>query len=272
MTTSRRQFLRGSVGVVGATVIGAAFLRRAFGDTAVPAGAAVNLGGSDEPVRSAFERARSVHRGVLVLVIPNDKLPNLPKDHEGVWERGHIYGEWLNHGSDAQLAPLATVEVVAATMVDLRNALPSLNWPSGEPLFIHVDVAGTVRALEAKVPRHNTYMRGAERASGPTEDELSANRIAIVGGLIQRSLPVPSAEISSLAAAARARLVKNRVPGTYWAHGSGCGETIEGDPHPDMVDCGMGHVPAKARRFLYLYTRTPYEQRELQQKRKGTSL
>ncbi len=75
-------------------------------------------------------------------------------------------------------------------------------------------------------------------------------------------------QTKQLAATARAQLVQNRVPGSYWARGGSCGETIEGDEHPDMVDCGMGHVPSKAQRFLYLYTQTPWEQRQ----KKGSSL
>jgi len=144
-------------------------------------------------------------------------------------------------------------------VADLKTEVPSL--PGGEPLFFHIDASGLARALDVPVPAYPNWERGDGPSKEPPEDQVSTARIAAVGGLIQRSLPVPASSVKQLAATARAQLVQNRVPGSYWALGSGCGNTIEGDEHPDMVDCGMGHVPAKARRFLYLYTQTPYEQR-----------
>jgi hypothetical protein len=60
----------------------------------------------------------------------------------------------------------------------------------------------------------------------------------------------------ALAAAAEARVRRTRIPGSHWAKSSGCGETVE-DPPPGyeqaMVACGMGHVPARAARFLDFY-------------------
>ena len=58
----------------------------------------------------------------------------------------------------------------------------------------------------------------------------------------------------ALAAAAIATLRDRAPEGTYWANNSGCGTDIEGHPEfSEMVDCGMGHIPPKAARFLYFF-------------------
>ena len=44
------------------------------------------------------------------------------------------------------------------------------------------------------------------------------------------------------------------MPGSHWAHASGCATTIEGIRNTAMIGCGMGHVPDKSRRFLYFFT------------------
>ncbi len=156
----RRQFLQASLAGAVAVASGVSLLRRAFGDTALPSGEAANVDGKSEPVRTAFMRARAGRRGVLVLVVPDEKVRNPGKGHTA-YERGHLYGEWLNHGSDAQLAPLATVEVVAAKVADLKVEVPSL--PSGEPLFFHIDTSGKARALDVTVPEYPNWERGAYR-------------------------------------------------------------------------------------------------------------
>ncbi len=61
---------------------------------------------------------------------------------------------------------------------------------------------------------------------------------------------------AQLASAARERWVRARIPGSKWAHFSGCGEEIEGE-EPSQVDCGMGFVARRSERFLYLLTRQP---------------
>lgn len=258
---NRRQFLKSLTSTLAATVVGPALLRRAFGDAAVPTGEAVDVDGKNLPVANAFEKARAGKRGVLVLVIPAEKKTYEAGD-DNPWERGRVYGEWLNHGSDAQLAPLGTVEVVAAKMADLRAEIPSL--PAGEPLFVLVEPDGSARALHVAVPSYPPFgRRGSAPFDSAIDDAVSKRRIAAVGGLIQRSIAVPAAAVPMLAAQVRAKLVKQRVPGSFWANASGCGSRIEGDEESMMVACGMGHVPAKSSRFLYLYAHTPAQQRKL---------
>ena len=51
--------------------------------------------------------------------------------------------------------------------------------------------------------------------------------------------------------------LKDQPPrGTHWAVSSGCGTRIEGVTDNVAFGCGMGHVPAKSRRFLYFFSRT----------------
>src|SRR5688572_19613495 len=52
-------------------------------------------------------------RPLLILVAP--------KDEETAWMRGCGFGELLNHGTDASLAPLALFEVVCESYTTLRT-------------------------------------------------------------------------------------------------------------------------------------------------------
>ncbi|MCB9690069.1 MAG: hypothetical protein H6735_33820 [Alphaproteobacteria bacterium] len=62
-----------------------------------------------------------------------------------------------------------------------------------------------------------------------------------------------TALVAPMAAVTRATLVRQRVPGSYWASSGGCGVDIEGVEAQFMVDCGMGHVTARAQRALYFW-------------------
>jgi len=77
---------------------------------------------SEAPLTFADAREEAVpgvaRRPTLVLVIPADDLAR--------WRRGMVFGELLNHGSDADLAPLAMYEVVCATMAEIRRQFPEL--------------------------------------------------------------------------------------------------------------------------------------------------
>jgi hypothetical protein len=69
--------------------------------------------------------------------------------------------------------------------------------------------------------------------------------------------------IRGLAAAVRAEVIAKPVSGSRWGLAGGCGISIEDAPDDEQsrmrVACGMGHVPAKSERFLYLFTRMPWE-------------
>src|SRR5207253_4564974 len=85
-------------------------VRRAFADVCVPK--------KKEPAEAAQEkreleatkrrrdavaRALAAGKTVRIFVIPDDDAEK--------WERGRAFGEWLNHGEDAQLAPLSRATV-----------------------------------------------------------------------------------------------------------------------------------------------------------------
>jgi hypothetical protein len=80
------------------------------------------------------------HKPLLVLVIPREVAD--------MHARGHAFGELLNHGSDAQLAPLACFDVVCRTMPELGIS------DVGEPLMLVLDPASQtpVRTLDAPLP------------------------------------------------------------------------------------------------------------------------
>lgn len=57
--------------------------------------------------------------------------------------------------------------------------------------------------------------------------------------------------VPRLADLTRERLLRTRPPaGARWATSGGCGVRIEGAKEHHMIGCGMGHVPARSRRFL----------------------
>jgi hypothetical protein len=87
------------------------------------------------------------------------------------------------------------------------------------------------------------------------DDETSNQRIAALAALLRQALGAPGINAVDDAASVRARL-KDRAPsGTHWANSSGCGTRIEGVSDNVAFGCGMGHVPAKSRRFLYFFSR-----------------
>lgn len=281
MAMNRRRFLRTSLASAAALVAAPAWIRRAFADTACPtprsapgaagatAGAATPEALELEPFSTAFRRAQRAGRPLLVFVIPANDADK--------WERGAAFGEWLNYGTDAQLAPLGEVEVVAATVAAVRALVPSVG--RGEPYMLLVDtqrVPVTARALDVKLPQYEErWGRGGNvnwEEMQKNEERIAIRRTEALSGLLMSAVRVPDERVAAAAAEARARLVKQRVPGSYWAHSGGCGTRVEGDDDPMMVACGMGHTPARSSRFLYLYAETPGQRRRrLEKQRNGKS-
>ena len=62
--------------------------------------------------------------------------------------------------------------------------------------------------------------------------------------------------ISALAVLGRASWVEQVVPGSRWAHSSGCGTSLEGET-PSGGGCGRGYVSEKAQRMLYFFEGRP---------------
>jgi len=181
------------------------WIRRAFGDASV-AGARVGV------VQTA--------RPTLVLVVPPDDTQR--------WERGAAFGDWLNHGDDRALAPLALVEVVCAPARDFGV--------SGSPLMLLV-VGSTVHRLDGPLPKGDSARR------------------ALLGTFARKLLPIDGKSVGELAKAARERYVKTAPRGARCGRTSMCGAEYEEGP-ADNVDCGMGSMSEPARRFLDFYVKT----------------
>jgi hypothetical protein len=198
----------------------------------------------------AEAQAAAEKKKLLVLVIPDEGAVI------GARERGHALGEYLNHGSSADLAPLALAVVVCARMGDLRQAFGRA--PAGQPLMVVVDPASrpaSLQALDGPLPALLGFARKGGTAD-PAEDKLVDERIATLAGLVRRGVgEVPGGEVEARAALVQRELVKQRPHGAQWASSSGCGVDYEEGPEvSDAVDCGMGHVPRRSVRFLHFLT------------------
>jgi len=253
---NRRRFLKTATLGAAALVAAPAFVRRAFGDETCQA---TSASGTLVQLSDGYRRAQKSGRALLVLVIPDD-------DGEK-WARGEAFGELLNHGTDAQLAPLGLCEVLCASMSDVRKLIPAAG--AGEPLMVLVDpsrLPATAKSLDVKLPAYDNFReRGAQdwKQLLQNENAITERRIELLAGVIGDAVAPGDAAVSgripALAADVRARLTHARVPGSRWAKASGCGTEIEDDPDQLGIGCGMGHVPEKAQRFLYLYAQTPAE-------------
>ncbi|WP_437813618.1 hypothetical protein [Sorangium sp. So ce1078] len=249
----KRRHLLGATAAGLAATAWPAFIRDAFGDGAAcdEKGKASAAPASVVQVSAAFRRARQASRALLVFVIP--------ADDPAKWERGHAFGELLNFGADRDLAPLAGVEVVCATMADLKKLVPGAG--AGEPLMVlvrtdKVPVAAT--QLHVALPAYDG-MRGVVTGSWEErqkhEDSIAAQRIGALGALLRKGLGADEQNLEARAASVRARLVKAPPGGAHWAIASGCGTTVEGvEDDGGLMACGMGHVPSKSRRFLYFFS------------------
>lgn len=103
----------------------------------------------------------------------------IPADAEARWRRGQVYGEYLNHGDDAGLAPLALFEVACAPMSQLRRTYPALR-ASGEPWLVVVD-----QTRANAVARAHTEAELDELARGPGSEEEIDRRITVLANLIR---------------------------------------------------------------------------------------
>lgn len=241
----RRGFL-GAASVGLGVALWPAWLRDSFADEAC-----------DKPVLSrlailaaAYRAAREAGKPLLVLVIPADDMAK--------WDRGQAFGELLNHADDKQLAPLSRVEVVCATMADLRKIVP--NAGTGEPLMVLVStdkVPAAARQLDVVLPAYAGMLegRGNWEERGKSEKVISQKRIAAMAGLLRGALGADDARATALAAEVRKRLTLKPPRGARWAKSYGCGTTIEGEKDNMVIGCGMGHIPEASQRFLYFFTK-----------------
>lgn len=249
----KRRHLLGAATAAAGAALWPAWLKEAFAD-APACNAKSGAGGAAARlavVAAAYRAARAAKRPLLVFVIPDADVEK--------WSRGQAFGELLNHGDDKQLAPLSRVEVVCATMADLRKLVPTAG--AGEPLMVLVStdrVPAVARQLDVKLPDYDVYGGDDGRSNeAPEKRELAIGqrRVAAMAGLIRGALGEADKQAPALAAAVRQHLKVKPPPGARWASSSGCGTTIEGDDEGGVFGCGMGHVPELSRRFLYFFAK-----------------
>ena len=198
-------------------------------------------------VFDAYRRARRANRALLVFVIPSNE--------EQLWARGHAIGSFLTFATDAQLAPLARCEVVCATADHLHALVP--NAPAGEPFAVLIDttsVPAAVHPIHVKLDDPESTPLGSDwDARNRDANKIVMANVERIGAALRGALGPADAK---LAKQVRARLSDHDVPGARWASSGGCATTFEhpekGDEDAGMIDCGMGFVPEKSRRFLYL--------------------
>jgi len=113
---------------------------------------------------AAIQRAHQALKPLLVLVIPAE---------EGAkWERGRHFGEWLNFGSDRDLAPLACAELVCSEMAAVRQLFPSA--PAGaEPAALIAQVDRAPARLGVALDAFNAHP-DALRVMAPLAEEAGA--------------------------------------------------------------------------------------------------
>ena len=197
-----------------------------------------------------YRAAQRERRPLLVLVIP--------ESNEARWDRGTAFGALLEHGPDDALVALGLVELACAPMSVLRQLVPQA--PGGEPLMVLVDpsrVPAGVSALDQPLPAMPSAFGTSEVQSEAAVDA----RIAALASLLSRAL---GARVTGLSASARASARQrtlethraHRIRGSHWATDDGCGVYIEEVPQLGGYDCGMGHTPPRARRFLHFFAVT----------------
>jgi hypothetical protein len=243
----RRSFLA-AVGASAAVALWPRLIRNAFADASfdAPGTRKTAPGLSTSPKQIDVSK-----RPQLVIVVPADDAQK--------YRRGEIWGEYLNHGAAAQIAPLSHVDVSCATMQELGALAGDVK---GEPLALLFGLDGSVQALDTKVP---DYSRGL-RTEGQDDDAIVDKRIALVSAMVKRALPPVPASDTHAAADRVVRAVRAQPPtGSHWANASGCGPaTVENLKEADSdtvvgYGCGMGHIPAKSSRFLYFFAKSPQQ-------------
>ncbi len=243
----RRTFLT-AAGASAALALWPRLIRRAFADASFDApGARKTAPG----YASARSRALRANRPLFVIVVPEDDGKK--------YARGELWGEYLNHASAVELAPLAQVEVTCATRGDLGALARGID---GEPLAIVVAPDGTARAADTTYPEYASDRRGDPKS----DDAIADKRIRALATMVRRALPpVPAGEAEALGQRAVRTLRQDAPSGSHWAHAAVCGlATVENMKEPDDGDvvgygCGMGHIPEKSSRFLYFFAKTPMQ-------------
>jgi hypothetical protein len=195
-----------------------------------------------------------------------------------------------NAGKGEPLAVLVETSALPATTQGVRVKLEPIastnsDWYAMDAeldAMIDAQTARVARALEhAIVPNAELAARRANESAAVHGHADAAKKlvatIASGGAVKSEQVDAYSAEIMQALLAAtdrkarrrmsaqlgkvvRRELKDQRVPGSRWANGGGCGVDIEGEDSNIAIGCGMGHAPEKSQRFLYFFAKGPYEQ------------
>ena len=136
----RRNFLAGA----SALALSPLMIQKAFADGAEAL--------RSEALFEAYRRARRAGRPLLVIIVPS-------KDG---WERGSAWGEYLNHGTEAQLAPLAIFEPACATADELAKLAPQAEV-SSDAVLVALDTLKIPAATHTVETKLETSSRGLRR-------------------------------------------------------------------------------------------------------------
>lgn len=96
--------------------------------------------------------------------------------------------------------------------------------------------------------------KGEPRARALTPDEATHFAPALLALAMRLKGIAYMSLMSTLAEVARRRVVRGEVPGAEWATSGACGTVFENRETRVGYACGMGHVPARSKRFLHFYT------------------
>lgn len=132
----RRTFLTAAAGLAASPLL----VRRAFAQAPSE---------RVEALFDAYRRSRRSGRPLLVIVIP--------KEESEYWRVGRAWGEYINHGTEPQLAPLALFEPACAKAEDLAKLAPQAE--------LGPDTRFVVLATDAVPARATSYR--VELAEGP---------------------------------------------------------------------------------------------------------
>lgn len=160
-------------------------------------------------VSEGYRRAQRAGKPLLVFIIPSEgKSAEAQK-----YLRGQALGAWLNHGTPAQLWPLALCEVVCATIGAVRSLVPSAGL--GDPLMVLVETAtlpATVTRLDVQLvemPRERAISRGKmvpwEELRKQEDARIDAN-IQLISELVRRGVAPDAATLHKRVAQAESAL------------------------------------------------------------------
>jgi hypothetical protein len=171
---------------------------------------------------TVYLRAQKRGKPLLVLIIPpypysREQLNSLSHDAKTKYwdvtierdERGHAFGELLNHGTKEQRWPLALCEVVCALPEEVGLLTGSF---SGLPLMALIETdsikPSTARSFDEELPSH---YRSYQSALGweeqqKSEDKIIEERIALLAKLCKEALAPDAKTLERRATQARAAL------------------------------------------------------------------